>query len=559
MNRNRGAGSVLHVAKVLLMTAVVGLFVSVGLMGTTGTAFAASTVSGGGSSFAGPEIQQWAADVGHPPASLTVNYAVNSSGAGRDDYAQGYDQFGASDIVYYGNDGNFQQQAATQHPFKYVTVSAGGLAFMYNIVIGGQRWTGLQLTRQDVCQIFTGQLTNWTQLATTPGDAILAGVNQPITTVLRSDAAGESYVLSQYCIAVDQSDWSTFVNYVESNLGVETGAGWAGDSNMAGGQPVEFWPTKLEDSQSNQNIGAGGAPEEVNNVTDPNDGGYSIGYMAAVYAQTAGYPVASVQNAAGDFVQPNATSVQLALSYASANSLGTFNLDFTGSNPGAYFPSTYSYVLAPTTTNAPASQGVDATLAQFLCYAVGQGQSEAARELYAPLSSVVTQLSVAAIGAIPGAPPAASCGTGGPAPVVAAPGVVTPTAGSTATPGATNAAAGSANAAAPGATATKGAATSAAGTAGSTGATAGASGSTSAAAGTSGVGASATTGSSAVGPVTSTGRAGTAQGQTPTSVQLASSSSSSSPTNDSAYWWLAMGALVCAIGVFAAGSARARA
>jgi phosphate transport system substrate-binding protein len=530
-----------------VLTVLLGLTVA-----GAGTAHAAgSTISGGGSSFAAPEVQQWAADVSHPPANLAVNYANSSSGAGRDDYAQGYYQYGASDIVYYSNDGSNASEATTQHPFKYVTVSAGGLAFMYNIVIGGQRWTGLQLTQQEACQIFTGQLTNWTQLASTPGDAILASVNQPITTVLRSDAAGESYVLSQYCIAVDPTDWSTFENFVDSNNSLETGSGWAGDSDMSAGLPVEYWPAKLEDNQTNSNITASGAPAEVTDVTDSNNGGYSIGYVAAVYAQTAGYPMASVENSGGAFRQPDATSVQTALSYATPNSQGTFNLSFTGSNPASYFPSTYSYILAPTTTNSPTSAGADATLAQFLCYAVGQGQSEAAKLLYAPLSAQVTALSVSAIQAIPGAPAASSCGTGGPAPVVSAPGAVAGVetgsgsaapAGATATTVPAKATTGSAASAA-------GAASTATTVAGST--AAGATGTGAA----SGAGAAATTSGGAGGSGSGSGSAQSAT--TPISVaELASAPTSGGTTNSSTYGWLALGAIVCAIGVLGVGAAR---
>jgi phosphate transport system substrate-binding protein len=504
-------------------------------------AAAATGINGGGSSFAAPEINQWTADVAHPPASLSVNYAGSSSGAGRDDYAQGYYAYGASDIVYYANDQQFATEAQSQHPFKYVTVSAGGLAFMYNIVIGGQRWTGLQLTQQEACQIFTGQLTNWTQLASTPGDAILAGVNEPITTVQRTDPAGESYVLSQYCIAVDQTDWSTFVNYVESSGNTETGSGWPGDADLSIGKPVENWPTKLEDSQTNNNIGANGATEEVNDVTNSNAGGYSIGYMATAYAVTAGYPVASVQNAAGQFVQPNATSVQDALAYASANAEGTFDLSFSGSNPAAYFPSTYSYIIAPVTTNAPTSAGADATLAQFLCYSVGEGQSEAARLRYAPLSSQVTALSVSAIEAIPGAPPAASCGTGGPAPVVSTPAGVTPAASASpgAAAGSTSGAAGSS--AAKGTTAIGG--TTAAGSSTAAGAT------TTTVAGSTAAAGSSTSGAAGEAASQTGGVTATTVDSSPTSVEVASSNIASTTTNSEAYWWLALGAIICAVGV----------
>lgn len=450
-------------AKALLVGVSAVACVLVGLVSWAGPAVAAGTpINGGGSSFAEPEIQQWIADQPNVP----VSYAVSSSGTGRDGYAQGALQYGASDIVYYSEDGNYQQQAASQHPFKYVTVSAGGLAFMYNIVINGQRFTGLNLTQKEACQIFTGQLTMWSQLASTPGDSALASVNLPIHPVIRSDAAGESYVFSQYCIAVDPGDWTTFRNYVDGPGGSANASdGWQGDSDMASGQPIEYWPPYLSQSGPNPDIAIpeNGAPAVVNAIENPANG-FSIGYMAASYAVVAGYPMASVQNPAGNFVQPNANTVQIALSYATLNSLGTFDLNFTGSNPAAYFPSTYSYILAPTTTNATVDAGADATLAQFLCYAVGAGQQDAPRLRYAPLSQQVTQLSVAAIDSIPypGGPPSKlvpNCGVGGPEPAVNAPGVVTPVQippGQGGTPGATTAPGVGTTTTAPGGAATTG-------------------------------------------------------------------------------------------------------
>ena len=539
-------------------------------------AAAATPVSGGGSSFATPEIQQWTAEVASPPYNLNVNWAGSSSSAGRDDYAQGVDQYAASDIIYYSEDGPFAQQAQTDHPFKYVTVSAGGLSFMYNIVIGGTRWTGLDLTQQEVCQIFTGALTNWSQLAATPGDSALAGVDQPINAVLRSDGAGESYVLSQYCIAVDPTDWQNFVTYVEKTEGesAEAQLGWHGDTDMATGQPVEFWPPNLEDGQKNSNLSAGSAASDVVDVTSGATGAYSIGYMATAYAKAAGFPVASVRNGAGNYVQPTSNNVQLALAYASQNPVGTFNLNFTGTNPNAYFPSTYSYVLAPTSTKFPANAGADATLATFLCFVTGQGQNDAQPLAYAPLSAQVTQLSVNAIQAIPGAPPASSCGKGGPAPSVAPPPTPPPPPSTIGTgnglglgggPG-TSGPNGTPSGNSPGGPTSGGTTTttSAAGARGGTAASKTGSGGSSAggSGGTSGAGSGSRSasggngGSSASGLGLSGGGSNALADATPTSVELASGSNAPATTNFQTYTYLIIGAVVCGVGVTAVGTKR---
>jgi phosphate transport system substrate-binding protein len=525
-----------------------------------GAAQAAASVSGGGSTFAAPEIQQFASDTSGAPYNLQVNYAATGSGAGRENYAQGTYQYGTSDIVFTPNDGPLAAAAATQHPYRYVTVTAGGLGFMYNIVVGGQRWTGLNLTRQNVCQIFTGAITMWNdpRLVSTPGDAILASVDKRIQPVVRSDQAGESYVLSQYCLAVDRGDWLTFVNYVRGNSGNETQAGWNGDQDLAPAgnpnlaEPIEYWPPLLDGGDNA--INRSGASNLVQYVVDPNTGSDSITYVAAVYAQDAGFPMASVQNQAGDYVQPNANSVQLALSYASPNSAGTFNLDFTGPNPGAYFPSTYSYILAPVSTNAPASAGRDQSMAEFLCFAVGQGQNDAARLLYAPLSREVTAISVQAIEAIPGAPPASQCGIGGPAPAVTPgqvvgnngnPGPSGGGGGSGGGAGGTAGSSGSNSSAGGGSGGTGSGAGSSAGGSGSSPGGSGSSAAVTAAAGrrsASGAGTTSRTGAQAAGP----GGSATTNGG-PVSVPL--QAIASGQTNSETYWYLLIGAAVCALGV----------
>ena len=384
--------------------------------GSPATAYAATSVNGGGSSFAAPEAQQWTADVARRPYNLSVNYVLSSSGAGRNQYASGNYDYGASDIVYNPEDGQEAQVAASQRPFKYVTVTAGGLAFEYNLVVNGQKFRSLQLTRKDVCQVFTGEITQWNQLydpVATPGNDALQGFTQRIQVIVRSDSAGESWVLSQYCLSVDHDDWMTFANWVNSNTG---SIGYQGDVNLPN-NPISYWPPELYHDDTSV-LSVSGAPNEAQSSDNPNLNG-AIGYVATAYAKQLGATVAAVQNGAGAFTLPDANSVQLALSYARPNSFGTFDLDFTGSNPQAYFPSTYSYVIDPTTTNTP-DPGINAPLNQWLCYSIGRGQNEAAALNYAPLSAQVTALSIAAIEATPGAPPASQCGTGGPAPNVAA-------------------------------------------------------------------------------------------------------------------------------------------
>jgi hypothetical protein len=119
-----------------------------------------------------------------------------------------------------------------------------------------------------------------------------------------------------------------------------------------------------------------------------------------------------VQNAAGAFTQPDEANVTVALGYAtpqndaSTNTVGTFALNFFGPDPRAYFPSTYSYVIAQTGGFGGAK---GATLGQFLCYGISKGQEIAPLLRYARLSAPLVQIAINAISRIPGAPPPSAC------------------------------------------------------------------------------------------------------------------------------------------------------
>ena len=149
----------------------------------------------------------------------------------------------------------------------------------------------------------------------------------------------------------------------------------------------------------------------ANSVADPVTGPNAITVVAAGYAKARNdWPVASLENPAGQFTRPDENNVTLALGYATPSSdpaaTGTFVLHFNGSDPRAYFPSTYSYVLAQT-TGLDSRKG--ATLAQFLCYSVSAGQANAKPLGYAALTGNVVQPALDRIALIPGAPPRDQC------------------------------------------------------------------------------------------------------------------------------------------------------
>ena len=115
----------------------------------------------------------------------------------------------------------------------------------------------------------------------------------------------------------------------------------------------------------------------------------SIGPVQENYATDSGFTgsdptrgVAQVQNASGKFTTPTPVDVASALAYATQLSNGTHQLNFNGLGPNVYNPSTYSYLLTPTTGWSP-SKG--ATMSQFVNYVLTLGQQAAPKFGYASL------------------------------------------------------------------------------------------------------------------------------------------------------------------------------
>jgi phosphate transport system substrate-binding protein len=367
--------------------------------------YAGPSVNGGGSTFAAVEVDQWVSEVAQNPFNLTVNYAGVGSTGGRTQYMDGSFDYAGSDIPFQPNELNNPGLAA--RPYVYVPVSAGGLAMMYNLVdTSGNPITKLNLTRRATCMIFTVPNMYWDDPEIAGANPGLALPHHLLRPVVRSDGSGTSFVLSEYCLAAANDVWSTFVT-------ARVAAGGAGslDPEFEAGRPTSKWP-------SGWGIAADlpGADLAAAEVAQSQ---YSITYNAATYGVINGLPLASVENGARAFVQPTEEAVTVALAYADGRADGTFSLNFDGPDPTAYFPSTYSYVIAQS-TGYPADKGE--VLARFLCYAVTKGQRvELTKNLgYARLSAPLVDIARRSIAQIPGAPPWEQCKVEAPPPPPAA-------------------------------------------------------------------------------------------------------------------------------------------
>jgi ABC-type phosphate transport system substrate-binding protein len=346
-----------------------------------------SSLNGAGSSFAAPAIETWQKDVQSAPYSLNINYSSTSSGDGRYEFTNQTTDFAVSDIGYVGN----TDTTPPSFPFIFVPITAGGIAFMYNIP---GLTKNLQLTSYTACAILTGGITNWdnSQIATENPGANLP--NLKVTPITESDSAGTNYVLEEWCIDEQPALWAAFAHQETTQSGGPTDG-----VAIAATSPNSNWPG-IQGGLDDQTTTA------VAGDVATNPGGF--GAVQLQYATDENFGtgntaqgVAAVQNASGDYTQPKPVNVASALAYATQNNNGTHVLNFNGVGPNVYNPSTYSYLLTPT-KGWSTSKG--ATMSAFVNYVLTLGQGKANTFGYASLGLSLEQYGIDAVTAdVPGA------------------------------------------------------------------------------------------------------------------------------------------------------------
>ncbi|MGN6722157.1 MAG: phosphate ABC transporter substrate-binding protein PstS, partial [Marmoricola sp.] len=342
-------------------------------------AAAYTPISGEGSSWAYNAIDDWRKSVRN--SGIVVNYAATGSVAGLQNYANGSDDFAASDVPY-------GVKNATPNPpgrgFAYVPDVAGGTALMYNLTVNGQRFTNLKLSGPTIAGIFMGKITQWNAPQIKADNP---GVPLPplrITPVVRADGSGSTAQFSLWMEKQFPSVWtcgeiSFFTSCNKYDPTVQQAK--VGDPGVAGFVAQQG------------NIG-------------------SIGYVEYSYALQSGFPAAKVLNQSGFYVLPTANNVAVALLKAKVNmnpsnpkTYLTQNLDnvYTDMDQRAYPISSYSYFVVPTALQAGFTKDKGNTLGAFVDYSLCTGQQSAPALGYSPLPINLVEAGLAQVKKIPGA------------------------------------------------------------------------------------------------------------------------------------------------------------
>jgi phosphate transport system substrate-binding protein len=240
----------------------------------------------------------------------------------------------------------------------------------------------------------TGGITNWDDPAL---GAVNPGVTLPnlaIIPVTESDSAVTNYAMEQWCITEQPTLWTAFVNSQEAQPGGPTDG-----VALTPTTPYPNWPGIK-----------GGLDDQTTTAVASDVTGKSgaIGAVQLKYAQDFGLTspaknVALVENASGDFTAPTPLDVTSALAYATPQDNGSQDLNFNGLGPNVYNPSTFSYLLTPTTGSSSAK---GQTLSAFVNYALTLGQQAAPSFGYATLGQPLEHFGISEVASdVPGTVP----------------------------------------------------------------------------------------------------------------------------------------------------------
>ena len=301
-------------------------------------------ISGAGASFIYPLVSKWSADY-NTATGAKVNYQSIGSGGGIAQIKAGTVDFGSTDKPL--SSGELAEAGLGQFPS-----AIGGVVPVLNVE--GLQPGQLKLTGPVLADIFLGKVTAWNDPAIA---ALNAGTTLPdgkISIVHRSDGSGTTFNFSNYLSKVS-GDW-------KARVGEGTSVQWPSGVGGKGNEGVASYVKQIKGS---------------------------IGYVELAYALQNNMPYASLQNAAGNWVQPNDASFAAAAATADWASAQDFNLVITDAPGADAWPITATNFMLMHKQPKDAARS-KATL-DFFKWAFESGQAQATELHYVPLPAELVQ------------------------------------------------------------------------------------------------------------------------------------------------------------------------
>lgn len=298
-----------------------------------------------GSTFIAPLMSSWVSGYRKDHPKVEINYRPIGSAGGIEEMKKGYLSFGASDAPL------SDDQLKALSPLVQVPATAGPVCIIYNL---RGLSAPLKLSAKALAGIYGGTILTWQDPAILKDNPGVKLPRAAVVVIHRSDGSGTTNIFTSYLSKVSQ------------------GGSWNAGNGLA-----VAWPAGL---------GAEGSKGVLDLVTQ-NPG--TIGYLELSYAKQNGAPVASIENRAGQFVEPTPASAAAAIgsfSDALAKDVRTPIVDPPASARDAYPISGLTFILLwKDQPGADQQQAVK----DFIRYAISTGQDSAEELSYAKLPEPV--------------------------------------------------------------------------------------------------------------------------------------------------------------------------
>ena len=307
-------------------------------------------LTGAGATFPYVIYTKWF-DVYHQKTGIEINYQSIGSGGGIKQIIEGTVDFGASDApMTNGQINQFKSKQGTD--ILHFPTVMGAVVITYNLPQTGK---GLKLTPEVLSGIYLGQITKWNDSKITSINKGLNLPNKAIFVAHRSDGSGTTNIFSGYLSKVSDT-W-------KSKVGQGTSVNWP--------------------------VGLGGKGNEgVAGLVKQTEG--SIGYVELAYAVQNKLLYASLKNKAGNFVEPSFDAVSAAAAGFLKNMPEDLRVEITNADGKNSYPICgFTWLLIKKDMKDKAKAKA---IANFLKWAVSEGQKYAKDLYYAPLPNEVIKL-----------------------------------------------------------------------------------------------------------------------------------------------------------------------
>ncbi len=304
----------------------------------------ATDITGAGASFVFPVMSQWSSDY-HKATGHRINYQSIGSGGGIAQIKNGTVDFGSSDAPLSSKD--LAAAGLTQFP-----VVIGGVVPVANVP--GLTPGKLRLTGPLLADIFLGKIKTWNDAAIVTLNPDLKLPAMPIRVIHRSDGSGTTFNFVNYLAKVSP-EW-------KSKVGEGTSVKWPAGYGGKGNEGVAAYVKQIK-------------------------GG--IGYVELSYALQSKMAYASMQNAAGKFVQPTAASFAAAAASADWKNAADFNLVMTNAPGDQAWPITATNFILM--YKKPKNVGKAKAAKEFFSWVYANGDAKASTLHYVPLPDDLVQ------------------------------------------------------------------------------------------------------------------------------------------------------------------------